>query len=74
MKRMNAVRKFGRKVGTAVVAGSVIGAGVVGQAYADAADAISKIEGADTTSSDIGYAALGLLVVAATFKYMRRAV
>ena len=59
MKIMNVVRKHGAKVG----AGSV--------ALAASAETAITAVGADV--STIGYAVLGVLVVAAGFKYMRRA-
>lgn len=63
-----------RKVGTAVGASAVIAATTVGQAFADATAAAAKIDAGATDVNTIGYAGLGLLVVAALFKYMRRAV
>ncbi|WP_137974049.1 major capsid protein [Pseudomonas sp. F(2018)] len=68
------VRNTLRKFGTVLGASAVIGATSIGQAYADAAAAATKITGAEADVETIGYAALGLVVVAALFKYMRRAV
>ena len=74
MKRFKAARHFGRKI--ALVAGSstALAIAAVGQAHADAAAAAAAIPATGTDVETIGYAALGLLVVAAMFKYMRRAV
>lgn len=70
MKLRNTLRKYGRQVGAV----AVISAFGIGQAYASAADVVTKMEGGEGDISIIGYAGLGLLVAAALFKYMRRAV
>lgn len=70
MKLRNTLRKYGRQVGAV----AVISAFGIGQAYADAAAAVAKMEGGEGDINVIGYAGLGLLVAAALFKYMRRAV
>lgn len=69
MKLQNAVRKYGRQIGAAAVVTAV----TTGQAFADAAAAAGEITAAKGDVDTIGYAALGLLVAAALFKYMRRA-
>lgn len=68
MKPMNVVRKYGAKIG----AGSVALAASAG-AMADAAGAETAITAVGGDVSTIGWAVLGVLVVAAGFKYMRRA-
>jgi hypothetical protein len=70
MKVRNTIRKFGAVVG----ASAVVGMTSIGQAYADAAAAAATITAGGADVETIGYAGLGLLVVAALFKYMRRAV
>ncbi|MDG9760969.1 major capsid protein [Pseudomonas sediminis] len=70
MKLRNTLRHYGRQIGAV----SVISAFGIGQAYASAADVVTKMEGGEGDISIIGYAGLGLLVAAALFKYMRRAV
>lgn len=69
MKIRNAVRKYGRQLGAVAVVSAV----TTGQAFADAATAAASITAAEADVNTIGYAALGLLVAAALFKYMRRA-
>mgnify|MGYP003630306074 CR=1 FL=1 len=68
MKIMNVVRKHGAKVG----AGSVALAASA-HSFADTAAAETAITAVGADVSTIGYAVLGVLVVAAGFKYMRRA-
>lgn len=70
MKLRNTLRKYGRQVGAV----AVISAFGIGQAFASAADAAAKMQGGEVDINIIGYAGLGLLVAAALFKYMRRAV
>lgn len=70
MKLRNTLRKYGRQVGAV----AVISAFGIGQAFASAADAAAKMQGGEGDINIIGYAGLGLLVAAALFKYMRRAV
>ena len=65
MKYMNQVRKFG--FGAAVMAAS-------GAAFADATAAATALSGVSADVETIGWAALGVLIVAAGFKYLRRAV
>lgn len=68
-KSRSIVRKFGTRVAvgaTTMLAGSY--------ALADAAAASASITAAGTDVSTIGWASLGLLIVAAAFKYMRRTV
>ena len=69
MKFMNTARKYGARVALA-------GAALVGSAgaFAAAADAATAITAVSSDVSTIGWAALGVLIVAAGFKYMRRAV
>ena len=69
MKLQNAVRKFGRQIGAVAVVSAVISS----PAFADATAAAAEITAAKSDIDLIGYAALGLLVAAALFKYMRRA-
>lgn len=69
LKSCSIVRKFGTRVAvgaTTMLAGSY--------ALADAAAAATAISSAGTDVSTIGWASLGLLIVAAAFKYMRRTV
>lgn len=70
MKLPNTLRHYGRQIGAV----AVISAFGIGQAYASAADVVTKMQGGEGDISIIGYAGLGLLVAAALFKYMRRAV
>ena len=65
MKLMNVAKRFGAGV-------AVLGA-TTGVAMADAADAVAAIEGVGTDISTIGWAAIGILALAAGFKYIRRA-
>jgi len=69
MKFMNSARKYGARVALA-------GAALVGSAaaFADATAAAATITGVTTDVETIGWAALGVLAVAAGFKYIRRAV
>ena len=69
MKIMNVVRKYGAKVG----AGTVALAASAG-AFADITATETAITGVEADVSTIGWAVLGVLVVAAGFKYMRRAI
>lgn len=52
------------------VAAATVGAPA---AFADSAAAVSAISGVSADASLIGWAVMGVLVVAAGFKYMRRA-
>lgn len=70
MKLRNTLLHYGRQVGAV----AVISAFGIGQAFASAADAATKMQGGEADINIIGYAGLGLLVAAALFKYMRRAV
>lgn len=70
MKLPNTLRHYGRQIGAV----AVISAFGIGQAFASAADAAAKMQGGEGDINIIGYAGLGLLVAAALFKYMRRAV
>lgn len=65
MKLFKQARKYG--FGAAVMAAS-------GAAFADATAAATAISGVSADVETIGWAALGVLIVAAGFKYMRRAV
>jgi len=69
MKFMNSARKYGARAALA-------GAAMVGSAgaFADASGAATAISAVSSDVSTIGWAALGVLIVAAGFKYMRRAV
>lgn len=69
MKFMNSARKYGSRIALA-------GAAMVGSAaaFADATAAAATISGVTTDVETIGWAALGVLAVAAGFKYIRRAV
>ncbi|WP_282338468.1 major capsid protein [Pseudomonas sp. PS02288] len=70
MKVRNMVQKFGRKA--AVVGGLMVA--TTGVALADAAAAAAKVTAVEGDVGTLGWAAIGVLVVAAGFKYMRRAV
>ena len=70
MKYMTAVRRFGGKLGAGV---AVMAAGT-GVALADASSAISSLSSVESDVGTIGWAVLGVLIVAAGFKYMRRAI
>lgn len=66
-------RSIARKFATRVAVGATtMLAG--GYAFADAAAAETAISSASGDVSTIGWASLGLLIVAAAFKYMRRTV
>lgn len=67
-------RSIARKFGRQAVAVGVISTFAAGQAFADAAAASAKVTAAEGDVSTIGWASLGLLIVAAAFKYMRRTV
>jgi hypothetical protein len=73
MKHMNAVKKYGRSIATQAAAVGVISATAVGTAMADGQALKTKLEGGETDINLIGWAAMGLVVAAALFKYMRRA-
>ncbi|HBM08919.1 MAG TPA: hypothetical protein DD403_12570 [Pseudomonas sp.] len=64
------IRQLGRN--TAIVAGSLIA--TTGVAMADATAAAAKVTAVEGDVGTLGWAAIGVLVVAAGFKYMRRAV
>lgn len=68
MKPMNVVRKYGAKLaaGSAALVASA-------HSFADVTAAETEITAVGSDVSTIGYAVLGVLVVAAGFKYMRRA-
>ena len=70
MKARNMIRKFGSKV---AIAGVSLAA-TTGVALADATAAAAKVTAVEGDVSILGWASLGVLVVAAGFKYMRRAV
>lgn len=65
MKRMNVLKRLGAGV-------AVLGA-TTGVAMADSAAAVAAIEGTGTDVTAIGWAAIGVLALAAGFKYIRRA-
>lgn len=69
MKYFNAVRKYGSKValGAAALVGSTA-------AFANATTAATAISAVSADVSTIGWAVIGVLVVAAGFKYLRRAI
>ena len=66
MKKLQALFKAGSAAAVVTVVTS-------SQAFADATAAAAQITGKETDVETIGYAALGLLITAAVFKYMRRA-
>lgn len=74
MKTRNILAKYGRKLGAI----GAVTVAATGQAYAAASAEATAAADALSANSDnisaIGWAALGLLVVAAAFKYMRRTV
>lgn len=70
MRFRNAVRKHAAQLGAI----AVIGTFTAGQAFADAAAAEAKITAAEGDIGTLGWAAIGLTIAAAAFKYMRRAV
>lgn len=65
MKRMNVLKRLGAGV-------AVLGA-TTGVAMADAADAAAAITAVGSDVTTIGWAAIGVLALAAGFKYIRRA-
>lgn len=67
-------RSIAAKFGRQVAVGSLVVAAGIGTAFADSAAAATSISAAGTDVSTIGWASLGLLIVAAAFKYMRRTV
>lgn len=69
MKFMNTARTYASRAALA-------GAAMLGSAaaFADAASAAATLTGVTTDVETIGWAALGVLAVAAGFKYIRRAV
>jgi len=69
MKYRNTLAKYGRKLG-AVGAVSVA---ATGQAFADATAATASLTSVTSDVSTIGWAVMGVLIVAAGFKYLRRA-
>jgi len=69
MKGMNVVRKYGSKI--AVATGALAASA---GAFADVAATETAITAVGGDVSTIGWAVLGVLVVAAGFKYMRRAI
>lgn len=69
MKFMNSARKYGARV---VLAGAAL-VGSAG-AFAAAADAAASLTAVGSDVGTIGWAGIGLLIVAAGFKYMRRAI
>ncbi len=70
MKSMNIVKKFGRKL---AAGGAVMLAGTQ-MALADTAAATTAMEATKGNIEIVGWAAFGLVIAAAAFKYMRRAV
>lgn len=70
MKTRNMLRKYGPKIGAAVVLATF----TASQAFADAATASAKITASEGDIGTLGWAAIGLVITAAAFKYMRRAV
>lgn len=69
MKYFNVARKYGSKV--ALGASALVGSTA---AFADATAAATALSGVSADVETIGWAALGVLIVAAGFKYLRRAV
>lgn len=67
-------RSIARKFGRQLAVGSAVAVAGIGNALADAVAAETAISGAGGDVSTIGWASLGLLIVAASFKYMRRTV
>ena len=65
MKRMNVLKRLGAGV-------AVLGA-TTGVAMADSAAAVTAITGVGSDVTTIGWAAIGVLALAAGFKYIRRA-
>lgn len=73
MKSFNAMRKYGSKAALAI--GSTLAASASFAApITDAAGAATQITAVGGDVSTIGWAVLGVLVVAAGFKYMRRSI
>lgn len=74
MKALNVIRQHGAKaalsIGSTLAAASSFAAGEI----TDAAGAATKISAVGGDVSTIGWAVLGVLVVAAGFKYMRRSI
>ncbi|UTW09166.1 major capsid protein [Pseudomonas benzenivorans] len=70
MKTRNMLRKYGRQVAAVAILTTV----TASQAFADAAAAATKITGSEGDIGTLGWAAIGLVITAAAFKYMRRAV
>ena len=65
MKRMNVLKRFGAGV-------AVLGA-TTGVAMADSSSAVTAITAVGSDVTTIGWAAIGVLALAAGFKYIRRA-
>ena len=73
MKKLQAIRNFGTKAALAI--GSTMAAGAAFAApITDSAGAATQITAVGGDVSTIGWAVLGVLVVAAGFKYMRRSI
>ena len=69
MKYRKSLAKYGRKLGAI----GAVTVALTGQAYADATAATASIASVTADVGVIGWAVMGVLVVAAGFKYMRRA-
>lgn len=69
MKYRNTLAKYGRKLGAAGAVSMV----ATGQAFADATAATASLTSVTSDVSTIGWAVMGVLIVAAGFKYLRRA-
>lgn len=72
MKKMNAVRKFGSKLGAKVAVGAVL-LGGASVALADSAAAVTAMQAKQGDIDAIGWAAVGLCVAVAVFGYVKRA-
>lgn len=70
MKTLNVARRYaGRAAGAFAITAATTGA-----AFADASAATASLTSVSGDISTIGWAVLGVLIVAAGFKYMRRAI
>lgn len=69
MKYRNVLAKYGRKLGAV----GAVSMAATGQAFADASTATAGLTSVTGDVSTIGWAVIGVLVVAAGFKYLRRA-
>ena len=70
MRIKNVVTRFGGKV----AAGAAVMAAGTSVALADATAATAALSSVESDIGTIGWAVLGVLIVAAGFKYMRRAI